>query len=96
MIRGVFSTILYVLACAAMALCILVLLLTATFLVPSVALALGTAPVALALTAALPAPLAFWGVLSCPLGGVFRTDFVIVAVVLLVAAKILRKIARAL
>ena len=96
MVRGALSTILYVLACGAVALCILVLLLTATFLVPSVALSLGTAPLALALTAALPAPLAFWGVLSCPLGGVFRTDFVIVAIVLLIVAKILRKIARAL
>lgn len=96
MVRGILASVVYVLACAAMALCIVVLLLAATFLAPAVALGLGTAPLALALTAVLPAPLAFWGVLSCPLGGVFRTDFVIVAVVLWVVAKILRKIARAL
>lgn len=96
MLKGILSTIVYGLACAAVALAIFVLLLAATFLVPSVALALGTAPFALALTAILPAPLAFWGVLSSPLGGVFRTDFVVVAIALLIVAKILRKIARAL
>lgn len=82
-------------SCALLALCVGLLLLAAALLSSQVAVALHVAPLALAVTRALPAPLSFWGVLASPLGGVFRTDFVLVALAAFVAAKILRKIARA-
>lgn len=94
--RSVLSSALYVLSCVLLAVSIALLLLTASLLSSQVAVALKVAPLALAVTRALPGGLAFWGVLSSPLGGVFRTDFVVVALVAYVAAKLLKKIARAL
>lgn len=94
--KGIVSSVLKVASCVLAGACVALLLLVATYLSPQVAMALGTAPVALAITAALPPQLAFWGVLASPLGGVFRTDFVVVALVLLIAAKLLHRIARAL
>lgn len=79
-----------------MATAVLLLLLTGALLSVQVAVTLRVAPLALAVTHAMPAGLAFWGVLSSPFGGVFRTDFVILALVAFVAAALVRKIARAL
>lgn len=90
------SGILYILACLAMAGSIFVLLLVASLLSVDVAVALQVAPLTLALSKAIPAQFVMWGALPSPLGGVFRTDFFIVALVLFVAARLLRKIARAL
>lgn len=80
---------LYVLSCAALAMSLLLLVLAASLLSTQVALALHVAPVALALTQLLPTPLCFWGVVASPFGGVFRTDFVIVAVALFILARVL-------
>lgn len=80
---------LYILSCACLAASLLLLALTASLLSTQVALALHVAPVALALTQLLPAPLCFWGVVASPFGGVFRTDFAIVAIVLFILARAL-------
>ena len=72
-----------------MAASLLLLLLCATLLSTSVALTLHVAPLALALTQMLPAPLCFFGVVASPFGGVFRTDFALLAVCFFVLAKLL-------
>ena len=92
--RGVVRGIAYVLSCALLVVCVALLVLTAVLLFSQVAIALRVAPIALAVTRALPGWLAFWGVLSSPFGGVFRTDFVLVALAAYAVARILRKIAR--
>lgn len=84
-IRGV----LYALSCACMAVSLLLLLLCAALLSTAVALALHVAPLALALTQAIPAPLCFFGVVASPFGGVFRTDFALLAVCFFLLAKLL-------
>ncbi len=94
--RRLLATVLRVVSCALLVVCTALLLLAASLLSSQVAVSLGVAPLALAVTRALPASLSFWGVLASPLGGVFRTDFVLVALAAFVAAKILRKIARVL
>lgn len=94
--RRVVARILYVLSCALVALSVALVVLAAVFLVPQVAVSLRAAPLALAVTQALPGWLAFWGVLSSPFGGVFRTDFVLVALAAFIVSKLVRKIARAL
>ncbi len=96
MVKEALSIVVRLLSCLCLIGCIALVLLTATFLSPPVAAALRTAPLALAVTAHMPGWLAFWGVLSSPLGGVFRTDFVVVALVLLVLAKVLHRIAKVL
>ena len=94
--KGFFAAILHALACALVAVSILLALLTASLLSSQVAVALKVAPLALAVTHLLPGSLAFWGVLSSPLGGVFRTDFMVVALAAFILSKIVKKIARAL
>ena len=94
--RRIASLALYIVACALLACCLLLLALTLVLLFSQVALALGAAPLAMSVTRALPAWLAMLGVVASPFGGVFRTDFLIVAVALLVAAKIVRRLAKGL
>lgn len=94
--RKLVASVLYVLSCALLAVCVFLLLLTLALVSSQAAVALRVAPAALALTQLLPAPLAFWGVLASPLGGVFRTDFVLAALVCFVAAKLSRRIGKAL
>lgn len=96
LVKHVLSIALSVLACALLVGCLLLLLLTLALISTQVAVALRAAPVALAVTHALPAAIAFRWVLPSPLGGVFRTDFVLVAAVLLIAAKLVRKVAKKL
>lgn len=96
MVKDALSIALRVLACLCLLGCIALLLLIAAFLSPAVASSLYAAPIALMITARMPAWLAFWGVLSSPLGGVFRTDFFVVALALLVLAKVFKKIAKVL
>lgn len=87
---------LYVLSCVLLAVCVVLLLLCASLLSSEVAVALRVAPAALTVTRLLPAPLSFWGVLASPLGGVFRTDFVLAALACYILAKLVRRIARIL
>lgn len=94
--RRIVSLALYVVACALLVCCLLVLALTLVLLFSQVALALGAASLAMSLTRALPAWLAMFGVVASPFGGVFRTDFLIVVVVLLVAAKLVHRLAKGL
>lgn len=90
------SVVLYVAACALLAGCIALLLLTITLLFSQVALNLGAGVLALEVTRHLPGWLAMLGTVASPFGGVFRTDFLILSVLLLVAAKILRRVAKGL
>lgn len=90
------SLALYVIACALLVVCLFLLALTIVLMFSSVALAVGAGPLALEITRAMPAWLAMLGVVASPFGGVFRTDFLIVTVAALVAAKILRRIAKGL
>lgn len=92
--RGIVRGVAYVLSCVLLVACIALLALTAVLLFSQVAIALRVASLALAATHALPGWLAFWGVLSSPFGGVFRTDFVLAALAAYAVARILRKIAR--
>ncbi len=94
--RKFFASVLYVLSCVLLAVCMVLLLLTLALVSSQAAVALRVAPAALTLTKLLPAPLAFWGVLASPLGGVFRTDFVLAALACFVAAKVSRRIGKAL
>ncbi|MBS5449683.1 MAG: hypothetical protein KHY83_01220 [Coriobacteriia bacterium] len=96
MMRHALSVALYVLACALLVGSLLMLLLVVTLLFAGVALTLGITPLAIEITRAIPASLAMFGVVASPFGGVFRTDFLIVAVVLLVAAKIAHRLAKGL
>ena len=96
MLRKALSLALYIVACLAVVLCLALLALCAVLLFNSVAVALHAAPVALAVTQRLPSWLAFWGVLPSPFGGLFRTDFFVLAIVLLIGAKVVRRIARLL
>lgn len=96
MIRDALSIVVRLLSCLCLVGTIFLLVLTALFLSPQVAASLRVAPLALAVTAHMPAWLAFWGVLSSPLGGVFRTDFVVVALLLFVLGKVLHRIAKVL
>lgn len=96
MAKALLKTVLYVASCVLMACCVGLLLLTGSLLSVQVAVALKVAPVALTVTQLMPAGLAFWGVLSSPLGGVFRTDFVVLALAAFFAAALVRKIAKAL
>lgn len=94
--KGLIATVLHALSCALVGVSILLALLTAALLSSQVAVALKVAPIALAVTHLLPGGFAFWGVLSSPLGGVFRTDFILVALAAFILSKIVKKIARAL
>jgi hypothetical protein len=95
-VKHVLKTLLYVVACVLMCLAALLILLVAALVSSQVALSLKVAPVALAITQAMPAGLAFWGVVSSPLGGVFRTDILVVAVAAFVLAKVVRRVGRSL
>lgn len=86
----------YVIACALAAAASALLLLVCALLSPAAASALRVAPTALAVTRLLPGRLAFWGALSTPLGGVFRTDFVVAAAACLALAWLFRKASRRL
>ena len=96
MVRGIVKTVFYVTSCIFMACCVGLLLLTGSLLSVQVAVSLKVAPVALTVTQLMPSGLAFWGVLSSPLGGVFRTDFVVLALGAFFLAALVRKIAKAL
>lgn len=86
---GVVRTALYVLSCICMAASLVLLLLCASLLSTQVALALHVAPLALSITQLIPAPLCFWGVVASPFGGVFRTDFALLAVAFFLLARLL-------
>lgn len=94
--KRLISAVLYVAACALLLACIALLLLTIVLLFSQVALSLGAGVLALEITRHLPGWLAMLGAVASPFGGVFRTDFLILAVLLLIAAKILRRIAKGL
>jgi hypothetical protein len=85
-----------VLSCISTALSLALLLLAASLLSTTVALALHVSPIALAVTQLIPAPLCFWGVVASPFGGVFRTDFAILAIAFFVVAKLLHLLRKAL
>ena len=87
-------TALMVLSCALLACSILLLLLILSLVATQVAVALHAAPIALAVTRLMPGWLAFSWVLPSPFGGVFRTDFLILAAALFVAAKVCRGVAK--
>ena len=86
--RHLIAAALRLLACAL--LCLLVLACISS----QVALALHVAPLALRLTAAMPAWLAYAGVVATPLGGVFRTDLLVCAVVAYLLSRVLRRLAK--
>lgn len=86
---GVVRAVLYVLSCICMAASLVLLLLCASLLSTQVALALHVAPLALSITQLIPAPLCFWGVVASPFGGVFRTDFALLAVAFFLLARLL-------
>ena len=86
---GVVRAVLYVLSCICMAVGLVLLLLCASLLSTQVALALHVAPLALSITQLIPAPLCFWGVVASPFGGVFRTDFALLAVAFFLLARLL-------
>ena len=86
MMRKALSLVLYIVACLAVVLCLALLVLCAVLLFNRVAVALHAAP----------SWFAFWGVLPSPFGGLFRTDFFVLAIVLLIGAKVVRRIARLL
>lgn len=96
MVKALLKTALYVTACMLMGACVGLLLLTGVLLSVQAAVALKVAPVALTVTQLMPTGLAFWGVLASPLGGVFRTDFVVLALAAFLAGCLVRKIAKAL
>ena len=86
---GVVRAVLYVLSCICMAVSLVRLLLGASLLSTQVALSLHVAPLALSITQLIPAPLCFWGVVASPFGGVFRTDFALLAVAFFLLARLL-------
>lgn len=86
---GVVRAVLYGLSCICMAVSLVLLLLCASLLSTQVALALHVAPLALSITQLIPAPLCFWGVVASPFGGVFRTDFALLAVAFFLLARLL-------
>ena len=86
---GVVRAVLYVLSCICMAVSLVLLLLGALLLSTQVALSLHVAPLALSITQLIPAPLCFWGVVASPFGGVFRTDFALLAVAFFLLARLL-------
>lgn len=92
--RKLLGSLAYALSCALAAACAALLLLVCGLVSSAAASALRLAPTALAVTRLLPARLAFWGALSTPLGGVFRTDFALAAAALLAAAWAARRVAR--
>lgn len=67
-----------------------VLALTLVQLSSSLSLSLGADSLAAQLTVYLPSWLAYFFVVSSPFGGVFRTDFFIVAIAGLILARIVR------
>lgn len=79
---------------AALILAIGMLVLICVQISSSAVIALDTASIALQITQELPAWLALWGVMSTPFGGVFRTDFAIIAFVLIIIASIFKRIAK--
>ena len=91
---GVVRAVLYVLSCICMAVSLVLLLLCASLLSTQVALALHVAPLALSITQLIPAPLCFWGVVASPFGGVFRTDFALLAVAFFLLARLLHFLRR--
>ena len=86
---GVLRAVLYVLSCICMAVSLVLLLLCASLLSTPVALVLHVAPLALSITQLIPAPLCFLGVVASPFGGVFRTDFALLAVAFFLLARLL-------
>ena len=86
---GVVRAVLYVLSCICMAVSLVLLLLCASLLSTQVALAVHVAPLALSITQLIPAPLCVWGVVASPFGGVFRTDFALLAVAFFLLARLL-------
>ena len=96
MLARILAFALRLMACVLLVACVLMLLLIVVMLFPQVALSLGLTPVAFSISRILPAGLSMLGVVASPFGGVFRTDFVIVVVVMFVAAKILSRIAKGL
>lgn len=94
--RRIASLVLRALACTALALSTALLLLTAVLMVPPAALALHASSVAMWVTGLFPDALCYWGVLSSPFGGVFRTDFLLVSFLLFLVAKLLRYVERRL
>ncbi len=94
--KHVVSILVRVLSCLCMAASLFMLLLSASLISTAVALSLHVSSLALTVSQLIPAPLSFWGVLASPFGGVFRTDFIIVAIVLFVAAKLLHLLRKAL
>ena len=76
-------------ACALLACAVALMLLTLALVSSQVALALHATPLALSLTRALPAWFAYWGVVASPLGGVFRTDLFVLALLACGAARLL-------
>ncbi len=94
MARRIISLILYIIACACVVVSIVLLLVTAALLVSDVAVTLRVAPLALDITRLLPDFLQYWSVISSPFGGVFRTDFAVVALVFFILAALIRRIAR--
>ncbi len=94
--KHVVSVLVQILSCVCMAASLFMLLLSASLISTAVALSLHVSSLALTVSQLIPAPLSFWGVLASPFGGVFRTDFIIVAIVLFVAAKLLHLLRKAL
>ena len=94
--KSVLSVVLYVVACAFVVAAALLMLLVLSLVSSSVATTLGTPGVALSVTRLLPGWFALWGVLPSPLGGVFRSDLLVVALLMLVIGKVIRRLGKGL
>ena len=92
--RHLIAAALRLLACALLVCACVLCLLVLACISSQVALALHVAPLALRLTAAMPAWLAYAGVVAAPLGGVFRTDLLVCAVVAYLLSRVLRRLAK--
>ena len=82
--------------CALLVIAVLLLALVVLQAAPQLGDPLGATSIAVALTGIMPAQLAFIGVVPSPLGGVFRTDFLLVAIVSMVLARLVRALSKGL
>lgn len=94
--KKTFKVILYVISCIFLAISVFLLLITLSLISGELALNFHTASVAVDITGLLPQWLAYQFVLPTPFGGVFRSDFVIVAAASTLVSWIFNQIRKAM
>ena len=82
--------------CLLLILSVLLLAIVVLQAVPQLGDPLGATSIAVAVTGLLPPQIAFIGVVPSPLGGVFRTDFLLIAIACMVLARLVRALSKGL